>query len=213
MNCWLYFIRYAICDTERYWWNLVWRAKWRQRLKKWPLSRNVCPFTWMNLSRLHQRRKMRISKRRIKLRAEEGNCHGILFKLLLGQQCWSYLTLQDLHEWNMPVLCSGQHQRPDPVLIGLLLFVWGDIMQLWAVSWLIASILFRLSKHWSHTDIHQRWTLFYLKPGKFGTDRWSKWWIPSICHSPSSCVELLLVVWTACFARAHSKTAKHSFRQ
>lgn len=45
------------------------------------------------------------------------------------------------------------------------------IMQLWAASWLIASIFFRLSKHRSHTDAHQTWTLFYLKPGKFGTDR------------------------------------------
>lgn len=55
--------------------------------------------------------------------------------------------------------------------IGLLLFVWGDIMQLPAVSWLIASVSFRLSKHWSHTDFQQRGTLFHLKPGKFGTDR------------------------------------------
>lgn len=46
-----------------------------------------------------------------------------------------------------------------------------SIMQRWAVPWLIASISFRLSKHWSHTGVQQRWTLFYPKPGKFGTDK------------------------------------------
>lgn len=113
---------------ERYQWNLVWRVKWRRGLKKLPACRNVWYNShWMNLSKLHQGSKMRIRKRRIKFRAEEGNCHGTWFKPLLGQLCWSHLALQDLHEWHLSVLCYGKCQRPDPAFtagaIGLLRFV------------------------------------------------------------------------------------------
>ena len=175
----------------------------------------------MNLSRLHQRSKLKISERKIKLRAEEGNRHGSLFKLLLGQQCWGYLDLWDLHEWHFPILCSGQCQRPDPSLmanaIGLLVFVQGEIFAHYAA---VGSIVTRCNHFLKAFKSLESYgcsaEMDHILPEArqvwHKQVRWSKWWISSICYSPSSCVELFLVVWTACFTRARVKTAKPIFR-
>lgn len=171
----------------------------------------------MNLNRLHQRSKMRISKRRIKRRAEEGNHRGSLFKLLLGQPCWSYLDLRP--PWTTlasPVLWAAPKTRSSS-------HGWGH----WAAS-------FCLRGHYAAAGSIMTHCKRFLQAFKtlesyrcsaemdlispearqvwHRQARWSKLWISSICHSPSSCVELLLVVRTAYFTRACSKTAKPIFR-
>lgn len=61
--------------------------------------------------------------------------------------------------------------------------------------------------------IQQRW-IFSLGTGQVWhrQARWPTWWISSICYSPLGCVELLLFVCRACFARACSKIVKPIFR-
>lgn len=134
----------------------------------------VIYFIWMNLSRPQQRSKGKISTKRSKLRAEEGNLCKTLLKLLLGQPCWSHLVLWDLHEWHgLSLLWAVSKTRS-------LSHGWGH----WAVSLYLrgyyaaegnimacCKISSRLSKHWSHIITQQRRTLFYLKLCSFGTDR------------------------------------------
>lgn len=153
---------------------------------------------WMNLSRLQQRR----STERSKLRAEERNLYRTYWN-----GCWdSHAGATSLCENSVNDLvcpCSAQCQRPDPAPLAeateLGLFIWGDIMQLRAASWLVVrfppgfqntratSMLSRDGPYstWSHASLAQ-------------TARWSKSWISSTYHSPLSSPECLLFSLLCC---------------